>query len=127
MKKNLFLALVTMVVTLFVGAVAYATEVGSQVSLEQLTALAVKAMTEGGLTWVVFGVQFVIFAVWKFFPYCPKKYKIVGVSLLTIVPGVVGLVQGGSGWTDALLHSTTIAAYQVFGHQLFTQLFKKDN
>ena len=123
--RNLFITLMAMVATMFTAAVAFGTELGMEVSAEQLTALAMKAITEGGLTWVVFAVQVMVFAVWKFFPHCPKKYKIVGVSLLTIIPGIVALVQGGAEWTDALIHSTTIASYQVFGHQLFTQLFKK--
>lgn len=46
---------------------------------------------------------------------------------LTLVGGVVTLLLQGMDLVPALLHSSTVAAFQVFGNQLYKQYFvKKD-
>lgn len=52
------------------------------------------------------------------------KYKILIVTGLSLVMGVVGLMQGGLGLVAALMHSTTLSAFQVFLHQLYKQVIK---
>jgi len=53
------------------------------------------------------------------------KWKLTIVLGLSLVGGVVGLVATGMAWLPALLHSTTLAAAQVFIHQLVKQVTEK--
>lgn len=47
--------------------------------------------------------------------------KILLVTGLTLAGGVVGLRASGMDWASCFMHSTTLAAVQVFLHQLWTQ------
>lgn len=53
------------------------------------------------------------------------KYRLLIASALTMVGGVIGLKLTGVDWMAALVHSSTLAAFQVFGHQAFVQFIKK--
>lgn len=50
------------------------------------------------------------------------KWKIVIVTGLSLIGGVVGLRLTGVDWLAAIVNSGTLAAAQVFAHQLITQL-----
>jgi len=54
------------------------------------------------------------------------KYRLIVVSGLTVIGGMVGLVAQGSTWLSALVSASVIAAIQVFFHQIVTQYKKKD-
>lgn len=47
------------------------------------------------------------------------------VFLFSTIGGVVQLMSNGMTLHAALLHSTTLAAYQVLGHQLYTVYLEK--
>ena len=47
------------------------------------------------------------------------------VAGLSLVGGVISLVQSGTELIPALVHSTTLAAFQVFGHQIYTVYLEK--
>jgi len=53
------------------------------------------------------------------------KYRLLVVSLFTLLLGMGALVSQGMAPLAALMHSTTLAALQVFGHQLYNQFFTK--
>lgn len=53
------------------------------------------------------------------------KWRIVVVTGLTVVAGVLALRVAGVDWIGALLHSSTLAAVQVFGNQFVKQLTEK--
>lgn len=55
------------------------------------------------------------------------KYQLVLVLLLTLVGGVIALKSQGLGWGSVLIHSSTIAAVQVFLHQIYKQFVEKAN
>jgi hypothetical protein len=55
------------------------------------------------------------------------KYKLLIVTFLTLVLGVLTLKTSGLTWSAALLHSSTIAAFQVFFNQLYKQFFVKND
>jgi hypothetical protein len=46
------------------------------------------------------------------------KAKLAIVSVCSVSIGVIALRTGGLDWGQAFMHSTTLAALQVFGHQL---------
>lgn len=53
------------------------------------------------------------------------KWRLVVVLGLTMVGGVIALKMQGMEWVAAILHSSTLAAAQVFGHQMFKQFYEK--
>lgn len=53
------------------------------------------------------------------------KWRLVIVTALTLVVGVLGLSMVGIPWTSALVHANTVTAFQVFIHQLIAQLSTK--
>ena len=56
------------------------------------------------------------------------KYKLLAVTGLTLVTGVLALmVASDMSMFVALMHSTTLAAFQVFVHQIWKQFVKKSN
>lgn len=54
------------------------------------------------------------------------KWKLVIVTGLSLVGGVVTLVSLGTPWLAALSSSATLASLQVFGNQLWKQLSEKN-
>jgi len=54
------------------------------------------------------------------------KWRLLIVTGLSLVAGVLGLSMAGVPWTTALVHANTIAALQVFIHQLVKQLSEKE-
>lgn len=52
-------------------------------------------------------------------------WQLLIVNGLTLVVGVIALKATGVEWSAALLHSQTIAALQVLGHQVLKQIAKK--
>lgn len=84
----------------------------------------------GALASVAAGVQLVMkliqtpfFA--KMLPKITSAQKLLMVTGLSVVGGVLALMSTGSTLLQALLHSTTLAALQVFGNQLFKQFVEK--
>ena len=55
------------------------------------------------------------------------KYQLLSVLLLTLISGMVALKTQGADWASVLTHSTTLAALQVFLHQLYNQFITKAN
>lgn len=54
------------------------------------------------------------------------KYKLLAVTGLTLISGVLGLMMiGNISIMAALMHSTTLAAFQVFVHQIWKQFVAK--
>lgn len=60
----------------------------------------------------------------RFFPDLSGKAKLLIVSGLTVVGGVLGLMADGQPFMAAILHSSTLAALQVFANQLFRKFAK---
>jgi beta-lactamase regulating signal transducer with metallopeptidase domain len=56
-------------------------------------------------------------------------WRLAAVYFLTMVSGVIAMRMTGVDWGGALLHSNTLAAFQVFGHQVVSQAkdLKVDN
>lgn len=54
------------------------------------------------------------------------KWKLTIVLGLSMAVGIMTLRTSGASWSAALFNSATLAAVQVFGHQLMKQLSKKD-
>lgn len=54
------------------------------------------------------------------------KYRLLAVMFLSLVAGVLALKLSGLSLGAAILHSSTIAAAQVFISQLIIQFYKKD-
>lgn len=75
---------------------------------------------------VVVLVQGLLLAARSHFTAFLGKWKLVTVLLLTVVSGVIGLRVTGLTWDACLLHATTVAAFQVLVHQLYTQFTTKD-
>jgi len=50
------------------------------------------------------------------------RFRLLAVSGLTLVGGVVGLMTQGMAVGSALAHSSTLAALQVFGFELYKKL-----
>lgn len=53
------------------------------------------------------------------------KWKLLTVSLLSLVGGVLALKLTGLTWGASLLHSATLASLQVFLHQGYKQFIEK--
>lgn len=53
------------------------------------------------------------------------KFKLIIITGLTWALGVITLKVMGSDWGSALVHSQSVAAFQVFFHQLYKQWFPK--
>lgn len=56
----------------------------------------------------------------------PGKTKLLIVTGLTLVGGVIALKLQGLDWASVVLHSTTLAAFQVFLHQIYKQFLVKN-
>lgn len=55
------------------------------------------------------------------------KFQLLVVMFLSLLGGVFALKMSGVDWGAAIIHSQTLAALQVFLHQIFKQfLVKKD-
>lgn len=75
----------------------------------------VKGMGTLGL--VALAVQGLLLAARSRFSRLNGKAKLLTVSGLTMAGGVTGLMLTGSDMTSAIVHSTTLAAAQVYAHQ----------
>lgn len=120
----------------FAGALAFAQEVVQEVSdldfIQQLLAFigGYKGLTGLALTAAI--VQLLIMLLktplfGKIFKSVTGQIKLLIVSGLTLVAGVIALRVTGLSLAESLLHSSTLAAFQVFAHQVYLQFFvKKD-
>ncbi len=55
------------------------------------------------------------------------KWRLVAVTLLTTLSAALLLKLSGIDWPSAIMHGTTLSAFQVFIHQFYKQFFiKKD-
>lgn len=59
------------------------------------------------------------------FGYLAGPYKLVLVTGLTLFLGITGLRIEGFDWQSAIMHSTTLSAFQVFLYELYKQFIKK--
>jgi hypothetical protein len=79
----------------------------------------------GALAIAVVAVQGLILFFRSSFAKFSGAYQLLIVNALSLVAGVVALkVSGGVEWSAALLHSQTLAALQVFVHQVLKQVSK---
>jgi hypothetical protein len=60
-----------------------------------------------------------------FFQKLPSGMKLVAVTGLSVVAGVVALLVSGVTLGAALVHSSTLAAFTVFAHQVYKHFFQK--
>jgi hypothetical protein len=79
----------------------------------------------GTLAIVAFLVQLIMLLLRTQLGEFAGRWRLLAVLGLTMVGGVLGLKMQGMEWVAALMHSTTLAAAQVFGHQAFKQFAKK--
>jgi hypothetical protein len=80
----------------------------------------------GALAIAVVAVQGLLLFFRSSFAKFSGAYQLLVVNALSLVAGVVALkVSGGVEWSAALLHSQTLAALQVFAHQVLKQVTKK--
>lgn len=61
----------------------------------------------------------------KLLPSISGATKLLIVSGLSVVGGLLVLMSDGQSFLAALMHSTTLAALQVFANQIFQQFSKK--
>lgn len=54
-------------------------------------------------------------------------YKLLLVTALTLLLGVAGLRVEGFDWQSALIHSSTLASFQVFLNQIWKQILEAKN
>jgi hypothetical protein len=54
-----------------------------------------------------------------------SKYKLLLVTFFSLVLGIAGLMKEGLSFGAAIIHSSTIAAIQVFIHQIYKQFIEK--
>ena len=80
----------------------------------------------GALGVTVLIVQTLILVFKSQFLKLKKQYKILSVTLLTMIVGVLSLKISGLDWASCFLHSTTLSAAQVFAHN-FLKSFLKGN
>lgn len=55
------------------------------------------------------------------------KHKFTIIYLLSTITGILTLKIQGLGWLTSLIHSNTLAAYQILIHQAFKQFKEKNN
>jgi hypothetical protein len=55
------------------------------------------------------------------------KWKLLAVALLSLAGGMLALKLSGVSWSAAALHGTSLAAAQVFLHQLYKQFIVKSD
>jgi hypothetical protein len=134
--KNYFKVLFTMLTVamfgVFASALAFAADVLPQpVSSDEFLAALLGSLGgfKGASTLVIVGIvtqlamKLLMTKVGDF----AGKWKITIVLTLSIVVGVVGLMSTEHlTLLAALLHSTTLAAFQVLGHQLLVQFSEKE-
>lgn len=60
-----------------------------------------------------------------FFEKLPSGLKLVTVTGLSVLAGVVALLVSGVTLGAALVHSSTLAAFTVFAHQVYKHFFQK--
>jgi hypothetical protein len=70
-------------------------------------------------------VQGTILALRSKFVKLEAKWKLLAVSGLSVVFGVISLKLAGLDLMSCLLHASTLAALQVFGHQLISNFLPK--
>lgn len=56
--------------------------------------------------------------------YLAGPYKLLLITALTLFLGVTGLKIEGFDWQSAIMHSSTLASFQVFLHQMGKQLLE---
>lgn len=85
-----------------------------------------------GLAAVAAGVQIIMLALRSEFVIAKLgdlkgKYRITALLALTVVSGVLTLMTQGMALVPAILHSSTVAAFQVLANQVYKQyVVKKD-
>jgi enamine deaminase RidA (YjgF/YER057c/UK114 family) len=78
----------------------------------------------GALAIAVVAVQGIILFFRSSFAKFSGIYQLLIVNGLSLVAGVIALKASGVEWSAALLHSQTLAALQVFVHQVLKQIGK---
>lgn len=75
-----------------------------------------------GLALVAAIVQCVMFALrTSYGDKIAGKWKLAAVYLLSMAGGIIALKMQGMDWVSIVLHSNTLAAIQIFGHQVVKQ------
>ncbi len=129
MKKGLFLGTLLML-----PIVAFAQELGQVSDLQFLQDLLefIGGIKGAGTLAIVAGAVQLIMQllkteiISKLIPKLTGAKKLLIVSGLTMIGGVMVLMVEGQTIVQSLLHATTLAALQVFANQIFQQFTKKE-
>lgn len=79
----------------------------------------------GVMASVLVGVQLVMMALKTRLGHYAGKYRLVAVYMLTVASSLIALKSSGQDWVSASLHANTLAAFQVFGNQVYKQFITK--
>lgn len=120
---NCFIALL---LTFFVGSV-FAQELGEPSAQELMNFLAALGGIKGAssLAIAALAVQGLMLLFRSSVGNFIGKYKLLTVLGLSLVSGILALKLNGVDIGAALVHSTTMASFQVFLNQLYKQFFEK--
>lgn len=132
MKKAVALFGFIFLMVLSLVAVAQVSDPGSVINNVDAFQAILATLTSGdlkGLTLVAAIIQAVMYAlrsqiVVDKLGATKAPIRLVVVLLLSLVGGVVALMKDGMPLAGALLHSTTLAAFQVLFHQLYSQFIE---
>ncbi len=128
---GIMLAVLLMMIPFAIFAQEVPTNLADTDAIQQILAV---LTTKGlqGLAAVAAGVQVIMLAlrsdyVVAKFGDIKGKYRITALLALTLVGGVLSLMIEGMQLVPAILHSTTVAAFQVLANQAYKQyVVKKD-
>ena len=126
MKKSIFLGI------LLLPLIAFGQDQISDIEfLKELLNFITSIKGAGSLAIIAGAVQLLMMLlktpfISKFIPKLTGVTKILIVSGLTVVSGVIALMVEGQTFLAALLSSANLAAIQVFANQLFKQFTKKE-
>jgi len=72
-------------------------------------------------------IQVLLFVLRSPLGYLAGPYKLLLITALTMFLGVTGLKVEGFDWQSAIMHSSTVASFQVFLHQMWKQMVEAKN
>ena len=129
MFKLLSLSLLSVVVLIasMFGATAFA-QVGPEPTIADWMALFQSMgglQGAGAMAIAAFVVQALMYAARSKLGEYAGKWRLVAVYALTMLSGALSMKMAGATWGAALMHSNTLAAMQVFVHQVYTQFSEK--
>lgn len=125
MKKTFsFMVLAMVLAPVLVFAQDMTAPIGDIEALQKILAV-VTGKDLAGMSLVAAIVQAIMYAlrssfVVKLIGETNAKYRLAAVLVLSYAGGIVTLMGGGLGFVAAFMHSTSLAAFQVLVHQLYS-------